>query len=320
MRYYLGIDLGGTNIALGVVDEEYRLMKKASTPTPKGADGVVLADAMAKAARALVADMGLTLEQMEWIGVGAPGHVDPETGAVIYACNLDLHNCPMGGLLEERTGRPVYLGNDANAAAYGEALAGAAKGTSSSVTITLGTGVGTGIVFNPKIHTGHHYCAGEGGHMVIVAGGRPCNCGRRGCLEAYASATGLIRSTREAMEAHPESRLWELAGGSLENVNGRTAWDAKDLGDPAAAKVVEDYIGYLACGVTNIVNLLAPEMVCIGGGISAQGEALLAPLRERVAREQYDQSEQSTVVVAATLGNDAGIIGAALLGKQYQAE
>lgn len=156
--------------------------------------------------------------------------------------------------------------------------------------------------------------------MVIVAGGRPCNCGRRGCLEAYASATGLIKSTREAMEAHPQSLLWKLAGGELEKVTGRTAWDAKAQGDPAAAKVVEDYIFYLACGVANIINLLEPETVCIGGGVSAQGEALLGPLREIVAREQYSRySDKTTTVVAATLGNDAGVIGAALLGKQYLA-
>ncbi len=318
MKYYLGIDLGGTNIALGVVDEEHRLVQKNSVPTPRGVSGETLADAMAQAASEFLTDMGITMEQMEWIGVGAPGHVDADRGVVVYACNLGLYDCPMSRLLEERTGRKVYLGNDANAAAYGEALAGAARGTASSVTITLGTGVGTGIVFTPRILTGCGFCAGEGGHMVIVEGGRQCGCGRRGCLEAYASATGLITSTREAMEAHPESLLWQVAQGSLERVNGRTAWDAREQGDPAAAQVVEEYIAHLACGVANIINLLEPEMICIGGGVSAQGEALLAPLRELVSREQYARyGSGSTKLAVAALGNDAGIIGAALLGKQY---
>lgn len=318
MKYYLGIDLGGTNIAMGVVDEEHRLIQKASIPTPKGKDGEALADLMAKEARIFAESLGLTLAQMEWIGLGAPGHVDPVKGELIFACNLDLYHCPMAQMLKDRTRRSVYLGNDANAAAYGEALAGAAKGTRSSVTVTLGTGIGTGIVLNPKILEGYSYCAGEGGHMVIIAGGRSCNCGRRGCWETYASATGLINSTKEAMQQNSQSVLWELVEGDLYKVTGRTAWEAKAKGDFTAIQVIEQYIQYLACGVVNIVNLVEPEMICIGGGISAQGENLLAPLRELVNREKYSRyGGQSTTVVAATLGNDAGLIGAALLGKQY---
>ena len=317
MKHYLGIDLGGTNLAIGVVNEKQELVGKSSVPTPRGASGDELADVMAEEAQRLTQRLGLLPEELEWVGVGVPGQADPGKGILIRACNLGLYDCPLGRMLEARLGRPVYLGNDANAAAYGEALAGAARGSGSSVTMMLGTGVGVGIVIRSQIYEGHHFCAGEGGHMVILPGGRLCGCGRRGCLEAYVSATGLIRSTREAMEADPASGLWKAAGGSLENVTGQTAWEAMAEGDPGAVRVIGQYIEYLACGVTNIVNLLAPEVVCIGGGVSAQGEALLGPLRKLVAAEQYDRSRGATVITRAMLGNDAGIIGAALLGKQY---
>ena len=317
MEYYLGIDLGGTNIAMGVVNSRRDLMAKSSVPTPCGASGEALADLMADEAEKLLGQAGILSKDLEWAGIGVPGQADPGKGILIRACNLGLYDCPIGGMLESRIGRPVYLANDANAAAYGEAMAGAARGSKSSVTVTLGTGVGVGIIIGSRIYEGHNFCAGEGGHMVILPGGRLCGCGRRGCLETYVSATGLIRSTREAMEQDPYSRLWQAAGGSLENVTGKTAWDAMAEGDPAAARVIEQYIEYLACGITNIVNLLAPETVCIGGGVSAQGETLLAPLRRLVNAQRYDQSEDGVTIVKASLGNDAGVIGAALLGAQY---
>ncbi len=318
MKYSMGIDLGGTHIGFAFLDECFTLIQKTSIDTPKGVTGPVLADTIAASAKEFANTCNIDLSDLQWIGIGAPGHVDSDTGELIFACNLGLSNSPLAALLEERTGCKVYIGNDANAAAYGEAMVGAAKGASSSVTVTLGTGIGMGIVFGNKIHVGYHFCAGEGGHMVIVAGGRACNCGRRGCFETYASATGLIRSTKEAMEQHPESLLWKLCGGNIEKVNGRTAFDAKEQGDTVAVQVVDEYIYYLACGIVNIINLLEPEIICIGGGISAQGEALMEPLRKLVKQEQYSRLEQTTKLVAANLGNDAGLIGAALLGCQYQ--
>ncbi len=316
MLYSVGVDLGGTNISFGVVDENYKLVEKASVKTPFGKDGAFFAELMANEIRKLCSCCHIETNQLKWVGVGAPGHVDSDTGDIIFACNIEISNFPMAKVLEEKTGCKVYMGNDANAAALGEALAGAATASKSSVTITLGTGIGMGIVDKGKIITGCHYCAGEVGHMVIAVNGRQCKCGRRGCFETYASATGLIVSTREAMLKDKDSILWRLSNGSLDNVTGKTAFDGKKAGDMTAKRVVDEYIYYLSCGITNIVNLLEPEIVCIGGGISEQGEELIGPLRKLVKDEQYSRIERTSSIVKAALGNDAGLIGAALLGYQ----
>ena len=314
--YSLGVDLGGMSIAFAIVDEKYNLVKKSSVKTPLGGDGIYFANVIENEIEKLCAYCKIETNELKWVGIGAPGHVDSDTGEIIFACNIGLSNFPMAKVLEEKLGCKVYVGNDANAAALGEALAGSARDSKSSVTMTLGTGIGMGIVENGKIITGCHYCAGEGGHMVIVAGGRQCNCGRRGCFETYASATGLIASTKEAMSKDRESLLWNLCDGSLDNVTGKTAFDGKALGDKTANNIVDEYIYYLACGVTNIVNLLEPEIICMGGGISEQGDELIIPLRELVKKEQYSRITKTTKIVKASLGNDAGLIGAALLGYQ----
>jgi glucokinase len=231
---------------------------------------------------------------------------------VLHAYNLGLDHVPLAELVSRRLGLPAYLENDANAAALGEFVAGAGRGKRSLVAVTLGTGVGVGAVLEGKLYTGFNYGGMEGGHMVIRRGGRPCTCGRKGCWEAYASATGLILSTREAMEAHQQSALWTLAP-TLEDVTGRTAFDAAQGGDPAAQTVVDEYMADLACGVVNLVNLIQPEVFCLGGGVSAQGEALLKPIREALDREEFTKdSPRRTQVVTAQLGNRAGLIGGAL--------
>ena len=183
--------------------------------------------------------------------------------------------------------------------------------------ITLGTGVGSGIIIDHKIYSGSNFAGGEMGHHVIVFDGRQCNCGRKGCWERYASATGLIITTQEAMQdADKESPIWKLVDGDINRVSGRTAFDAMRAGDPVGKKVVDEYIAYLGCGVVNVINTFQPDILCIGGGICNEGETLLAPLRAYVDREQYSMnSAKKTVVCRAKLGNDAGIIGAALLGK-----
>jgi glucokinase len=211
-------------------------------------------------------------------------------------------------------GRPVYLDNDANCAALGEALAGSGKGVDSFVAITLGTGVGSGIVINGKIVSGVNDAAGELGHMVIHVDGLQCNCGRRGCWEKYASATALVEQTREAMEERPDSVLWQLAGGSLAGVNGKTSFDAWRMNDPTGTFLVERYLRYLAIGLGNIINALQPAIICIGGGIGHEKENLLQPLRELVRLERYSiYAKVQTQLVSAVLGNDAGIVGAAAL-------
>lgn len=315
MKYYIGIDLGGTNIAAGVVNENNEIVAKTSVKTGSGRPVNLIVDDMANVAKSAAESIGLTLNEVEWVGVGAPGTANKESGVIEYSNNLGWYDVPLVKMLEERTGKKVYIENDANAAAYGEYVAGAAKNADSSVMVTLGTGVGGGIVLNNKIYTGFNFAGAELGHSVIVVDGRPCTCERRGCLEAYASATGLITTTKEYMEKYKDSVMWELVEHDLNKVSGRTAFDAMRKGDEAGKMVVDEYIKYLACGITNIINTFQPDILCIGGGICHEGDTLMVPLKEIVKREVYSRnSAKNTEIVAASLGNDAGIIGAALLG------
>lgn len=317
--YYLGIDLGGTNIAAAVTDEAGAILGRASIPTPRGGDVPAgVAGTMAEASRAAAEDAGLRLEEVGSVGIGSPGTIDPESGTILYWSNLDFQNVPLTALLRERLPMdvPIYMENDANAAALGEYAAGAGKGSQSMVAITLGTGVGGGAVLNGKLYTGFNYAGMEVGHFVLEQGGRLCTCGRRGCFEAYCSATALIQRTRELMEKNPKSLLWKLAEGDLAKVNGRLPFDAAALGDAVAGKVVDEYVEYLGSGVASLVNILQPEVFCIGGGLSNQGETLMAPVRYILNREDYARNNaHRTRLMRAQLGNDAGIIGAALLPK-----
>ena len=317
--YHLGIDLGGTNIAVGVVDENFNIIGrgKKKTNCPRPADEIC--DDMATAARMAIEDAGITMDDIDTIGIGAPGSINPFTGVIAVSNNLDFENVHMGEMLKERLGRDVFLENDANAAAYGEFLAGAGKGTKDMVAITLGTGVGGGIIIDGKLFAGSNLAGGELGHTVIVHGGEPCTCGRKGCWEAYASATGLIKLTKKAMEANPDSKMWELCGGDINNASGRTSYDGMRAGDKAATDVVEAYEDYVACGVTNMVNIFQPEVLCIGGGISKEGDTLLNPIVEKVMADRFTKNvEKQTKVKIAELGNDAGIIGAAFIHRLYR--
>jgi len=309
---YLGIDLGGTNIKGGVVNEAGEILREASRPTnvENGADAI--ADGIA----ALIRD----LEQGETfggVGLGCPGTVDDESGEVVCAFNLNLIHYDLRGAIKSRTGYEIRLGNDANVAALAEATVGAGKGAHSTVVITLGTGVGCGVVLEGKMLTGYTGAASELGHMVIAEDGVKCTCGRRGCFEAYASATALIRMTRDAMAENPESVMFAVA---KENgaIDGRTAFMAAERGDTAAAEVVREYVKYLAAGVTNVVNIFFPEIVAFSGGVANQGEALLKPLREEVRRQEFGGAyvKRHAKLVQCTLGYQSGIIGAALLAKQ----
>lgn len=317
--YYLGIDLGGTNIAVGVVNDQYEIVGSAKRKTNASRPlSEIIAD-MAQTAKDAVKDAGLTMEQIEWAGIAAPGSVDPSTGIISYSNNIPFRNTPVGPELERMLGIPCYLNNDANVAALGELLAGAGKGASVFVAVTLGTGVGSGIIIDGKIFSGFNDAGAELGHTVIQYEGELCTCGMKGCWEAYASATALIRQSRQAMKQDPESKMWQLCAGDLERVNGRTAFDAMRAGDETGRQVVDQYISYLACGIINIINIFQPEFVCIGGGICNEGETLLKPLREKVYANIYNRNmpeDQLTKIIRAQLGNDAGIIGAAMLGKR----
>ncbi len=313
--YYLGIDLGGTNIAAGIVNEEMKLVYKTSIPTEAKSGAETIIKRMAEVANKAIEGAGITVQDVKSIGIGSPGSIDPENGVVIYANNLDFYDLPMAEMLGKYfPGLPIYIENDANVAAWAEAKCGAAAGVRDSVTITLGTGVGGGMVIISKLYSGFNHAGAEMGHIVIKEGGRPCTCGRKGCWEAYASVTGLIKTTREHMEKNPDSLMWKIAG-SLENVNGLTSFDAMRKGDEEAQKVVDEYLHSVATGLVDIINILQPEVICIGGGISKEGDYLLKPLKEHAEREMYARyNKVRTEIRIAKLGNDAGIIGAALLG------
>ncbi|MGN0590354.1 ROK family protein [Ruminococcus sp.] len=316
MKYYVGIDLGGTNIVAGVVDEQYNILAKASTKTNCPRPDREIARDMAKMAIQAVENAKLTMDQIEWVGIGTPGIANSREGIIEYSNNLGFVNTPMVKYIQEDIDKPVFVENDANAAAYGEFVAGAAKGANNAVCITLGTGVGGGIVIDGKIYAGSNFAGAEIGHTVISVDGPQCTCGRKGCFEVFSSATGLIRMTRESMAKNPDSSMHKLVAERGGKVSARIAFDAMRLGDAAAKAVVDDFIKYLAAGITNTINIFQPDILCIGGGVCNEGDALLLPVKELVAKEVYTRnSKQNTEIVIAKLGNDAGIIGAAFLGN-----
>ncbi len=316
--YYLGIDLGGTNIVAGVVDEDGKIVVKASCKTSTPRTQEAICDDMAAVALSALQNAGITKDDVQYIGIGAPGAVNSETGVIEFANNFGFHNWEIVRMMEERLGVKIYVENDANAAAYGEYCVGAAKDANDAVMITLGTGVGGGIIIDGMIYSGSNFAGAEVGHTVIQHGGRLCTCGRRGCWEAYSSATGLINMTKEAcsIQQAPNYLLYQSIDGDLSKITGKTAFDAAQQGCPLAKSVIDMYIDYLGCGITNIVNVFQPEILCIGGGISRQGDYIIEPVKRIVEQNRYTKhNNKQTVICAAELGNDAGIIGAAFLGK-----
>jgi len=317
--YYIGIDLGGTNIAVGIVDENKNLVVKGSVPTGAERDGKEIIKDMADLCAKLVAEAGITFDDVEYAGIAAPGSIDPENGIVTYANNLPFNNFAIADILKSFIPiKKVYLENDANAAALGEAVAGAARGVKHAVMITLGTGVGGGIIIDGKVYSGFNCKGGELGHIVIQHGGRPCSCGRLGCWEAYSSATGLINMTKEKLDDCNKKGLSTLMNGMVAvdgKVSGKTAFACMKQGDVYAKEVVDEYISYLACGLSNIINIFQPEILVIGGGICNEKEYLTDPLNAIISGSTYGgNGDKCTVLKIAELGNDAGIIGAAVLG------
>lgn len=311
--YKIGIDLGGTNIAVGLVSEDAKIVAKKSVKTGADRPFEEIMKDMADCTLALLKNENVSLDDVESIGIGTPGSIDLENGVLLYANNFKYgNNVPMRALLQQYINKPVRLGNDANVAALGEALGGAAKGCKTAVMITLGTGIGGGIVIDGKIYTGVAGGGAELGHVCIVVDGEPCSCGRKGCWEAYASATALIRQTKRAMEANPDSLMNQLC--SLDTVNGRVAFDAARKGDKAAQTVVDNYIKYLAEGLIDMINIFRPETLIIGGGICNEGDNLLVPLKKYISGFTYGgEGDTYDPITIAQLGNDAGIIGAAFV-------
>ncbi len=314
--YYLGVDLGGTTIKVGLVDENYHILHSISGPTGRERSAEEVLKDMAMLCLEVLKRQGIMEKDIHSIGIGSPGIASPEEGVILSSSNLNFKNVNVKKEIQKYIQTEVYVENDANAAALGEVLAGAAKGEDNVVVVTLGTGVGGGLVSEGKINRGSFFGAGEIGHQVIRYGdGELCGCGRKGCWEQYASATALIRQAKVVAEAHPQSQMVRLAKqGLIENINAKIVFDAAQAGDSVAKEVLETYFKYIACGVTNIINILEPSMIVLGGGMSAQKEYLTTPVTKYVQEEMYGGLNLKTKITAATLGNDAGIIGAAFLG------
>lgn len=317
--YNIGIDLGGTNIAAAVVDGNGKIICKASTPTRVEQGFQAIVKSMADLSRNLIEEAGLKPKDINSVGIGSPGTIDQEKGEIVHAYNLGFNHSPIREEFIKHLGLPVYIGNDANVAAYGEFVYGAGNGKYKDlVAVTLGTGLGAGIVLNGKLVCGSFNGGAELGHVVLVVDGEQCNCGRKGCWEKYSSATALIEQAKKAAEKNPSSLLNQLVENDLSKMNAKIPFDAAQQGDRVAQDVIYEYTRLLAIGVGNIINMIQPEIIVIGGGVSAQGDNLLLPLVEMVKKEVFGGGDYlNTKIMIAELGNDAGIIGAAELYRQY---
>lgn len=315
MKYSIGVDLGGTNIAVGLVNlEEKKIVSKKSAKTNAPRPCQEISEDIARLCHEVCDEVGFSFSDVEWIGVATPGIV--KDGVVVDAGNLRWKNEPLAKIIEELTGKTVMVANDANAAAYAEAVWGVGEGAMSLIIITLGTGVGGGIVIDGRIWEGVNGYAAEIGHTTIDIEGRSCSCGKRGCLEAYCSASALVAEARRMAKLDRSSLMWELAGGDINAINGEIPFRAAEKLDATAKDVVDNYIKYLAMGIANVVNIFQPNVICLGGGISGEGEGLMAPLRKQLKRCRVNVN--STKVCVAKYRNDAGIIGGALLPLQEE--
>ncbi|MDR1253950.1 MAG: ROK family protein [Oscillospiraceae bacterium] len=317
---YLGIDLGATNIAVGVVDEDFSVISRLTCKTAIPRAEEKICDDMARLTKQALSLVNATLDDIPWIGIGCPGSVNIETGIVEYSANLFFHNWNLAEMMKERLFKQIFLENDANTAAYGEHIAGATKGSKTSITITVGTGIGSGIIIDDKLYSGCNFTGGELGHTVIISNGLPCACGRKGCWEVYASSRGLVAIVRENLDRDIEKKscMWEMIENNHNKISGRMPFLAMKKGDILAKVALDQYLEYLSCGIVNAINLFQPEIFCVGGGISREGETLLGPIRKYVEENRYSKhSKKQTEVRKAELGDDSGIIGAAFLGNFY---
>lgn len=312
--YYLGVDLGGTNIGIGLVNAEGKILQKTSIPTIRDRSFENMIEDIAQNCQNLIEKQGITKEDINSVGVGCPGLCDIENGILQYSNNLNYKNVNIRKEIQKYYDVPVYIENDANCAAFGEVICGAAVGRKNVILVTLGTGVGAGFYLDGKIFSGTNNGGGEAGHMVIVAEGEMCTCGRKGCWEAYASATALKREGRIAAAKYPNGEIFKLVEGNIKLIDAKTVFEAHAKGDEVAIGIIEQYIKYVAIGLVNLVNIFQPEAIVIGGGICAQGDVILKPVREILNDRVYGGKLLSEVLVAK-LGSDAGIVGAALLDK-----
>lgn len=312
MNYYIGIDVGGTFVKAGIVDENGNIVADGKIASECDKGGNKLAENAATLVMRLLEKSGISKDQIVGAGMGFPGFIDSKNGIVVYSNNVRLSDFPVVEIMQEKLGLKVKVANDANVAALGEKMFGAGKEYNDMVMITLGTGVGAGIIIDGKLFEGNRSAGAEIGHMLLVHGGEQCTCGRKGCFEAYSSATALIRDTRRAMQNHKDSLMWEI--GSIDNVTGKTPFDYAKR-DKYAAEVVNNYIEMLGSALTDIANIFRPEAIIIGGGVCAQGDNLIVPLKQKIQSELFgaDFGSPEVVLRIAELGNKAGLLGAAAL-------
>ena len=314
-NHLLGIDLGGTTIKVALLDERLSILQRAARRTPAQSAAEIV-ETMVAQCRELLEREGLSLTDVDAIGIGTPGTVNNDTGKVIYANNLAFVDVPLRELIQRELPVAVHLENDANAAALAEAWLGANRGLLDSIVITLGTGVGGGVISEGRILHGNQFAGGEVGHMVIVAGGEPCNCGRQGCWESYSAARSLMRMAREAAQRELSSSLWEVCGRDLDALRPDHIFDLAFAGDKAAKDVYDLYIFYLQQAIVNLVSIFRPQQIAIGGGIGNQGERITKPLQSAAAKESYAGIYvEAPRIVSTALGADSGLFGAALLGR-----
>ena len=314
--YYIGLDVGGTTFKAGVVTEDGRIVHKDAMPT-----GIerpyqeIIAD-MAALCKKVAADAGIEMSEIKSIGVGVPGLFDNKTGMIPFCTNLGWHDIPFVAEMKKHLDTPVYGDNDATVAGLAESVAGVSAGIKDSVFLTLGTGVGGGIVINGRPYSGAHGIGSEIGHMILQLDGEPCTCGNHGCFERYASATAIIREARKAVAEHPESAIMAKCGGDPEKINAKIVIDSAKEGDPTAKAVFDGYVKGLANGIVSIIHLLDPEVILLGGGVSMAGEFLLDAVRAAVKPLVMFKTMPFARIELASLGADAGIIGAAMLGRR----
>ncbi|MDO5518157.1 MAG: ROK family protein [Clostridium sp.] len=311
---YIGVDLGGTNIVVGLVDENGKIIKSINRPTEKERGVEPIFDDIFDMCNELIKEFNLDKSNLKGVGIGAPGMIDNKNAIIVYSNNIKVSNFNIREYAEGKLDFPIEIANDADSAALGEVAAGSAKGCSNAIVVTLGTGVGGGIIIDGKIFAGFYPGGAEIGHIIIEKDGRPCSCGNHGCFEAYSSASALILSAKKKAEENKDSLLYKLVEGDVEKMNAKIPFDAAQSGDQAGKEVIEEYLDYLAVGIANLINVFKPEAILLGGGVSKQEENLTVPLTERVKKLAYG-GDMPTVIKIASLGNDAGLIGAAMLNK-----
>ena len=308
--YTIGVDLGGTNIAVGLVDEKHQIVARLSTPTNADRPYDEIVKDIALTVQQLIEDNNISMDEIKYIGLGAPGILDNEKGTITDNSNIHWENYPIKERLQNYIDKPIFLGNDANVATWAEYINGCGKNTENFIMLTLGTGVGGGIIINGKLITGSHSIGAEVGHFIFKAGGNKCGCGNQGCIEAYCSATALIKMALKDLDEHTDSVI-----AKEERVSARTVIEAAKAGDEYGVQLFEEYTDNLAQVLASIINFLDPDIIALGGGVANAGEFLLAPVRKKMINYTVFPSLVQTQILKAEMGNDAGIIGAASLGE-----